>query len=345
MALKALVTGGYFDDSGEGVVWEVDFRSGRASEVVRWTPPHHLRVPTKGFAGGSRGWGGALYVAAHACVVRIDPARGSVTGVLHQPCMNDLHHVASIEDCLYVSNTGLGSVDVFDKGGAFLGSHSFLPAWVNGRRLQGEDPADWDAVLKAGWGAEPPQFGSVHPPDDGYHSADRRSAPFHQQKVRDYLHVNHVASDGRRLIATCFYEGSLRDLSGQGIVFQRPGAFLHDGVFHRDSFWMTAIDGTILELDSITLTLRRTLDAFATSHHGWCRGLAVTDDHLLVGLTEVRTGRLPRHKWSDRPPEGSETSILLLDRVDGRLLERVDLTDGVRHSKLYSVIATPEGFR
>jgi hypothetical protein len=52
----------------------------------------------------------------------------------------------------------------------------------------------------------------------------------------------------------------------------------------------------------------------------------------------VRRGRLPRHRWADRDPEGSETSVLLLDRQDGRLLSRVDLSDEARHTKLYSVL-------
>ncbi len=94
----------------------------------------------------------------------------------------------------------------------------------------------------------------------------------------------------------------------------------------------------MIELDAETLRERRRIDAFATGHHGWCRGLAVTDDHLAVGLTEVRRGRLPRHRWADREPDGSETSVLLLDRHSGQLLSRVDLTDEQRHAKLYSVL-------
>ena len=116
------------------------------------------------------------------------------------------------------------------------------------------------------------------------------------------------------------------------------GAFLHDGVVHGDSFWLTAIDGTLYEMDLETLELRRRMPSFSTGHYGWCRGLAVGDDHLLVGLTEVRSGRLPRHRWADREPEGSETSVLMLDRQDGRLLAKVDLTDRARHSKIYSVL-------
>lgn len=336
--MKALVTGGYFDDSGEGVVWLVDLATGAADALVRWTPPEQVRVPTRGFAGGSLADDHTLYVATHASVARVDPRRAVVTGVLHQPCMNDLHHVAVIGDRLFVANTGLGAVDVLSREGEFLGSHALLPAWANAKRIAGEDLPPDASTTRPGWACEPPSPWPSAREDDGYHTADRRSAPFHRLKVPDHLHVNHVCAVGDRLLATCFADGSLRDLRTFEVVARIPEAFLHDGEVCGDALWITAIDGTIYELDARTLRERRRLSTFASGHYGWCRGLAVTDKHLLVGLTEVRRGRLPRHRWAERDPEGSETSVLLLDRGDGRLLSRVDLTDPARHSKIYSVL-------
>lgn len=336
--MRALVTGGYFDQGGDGVIWLVDLDSERAEVLLRWAPPAHLSVPTKGFAGASLGGDGLLYVAAHAAVVRVDPRRAVVTGVLHQPCMNDLHHVAALGNRLYVANTGLGAVDVLGRDGRFLGSHALLPAWVNARRIGGESFPAESPPLQPGWSGEPPAPWPDARDRDGYHSTDRRSAPFHNLKVPDHLHLNHVAMVRDRLIATCFSDGALRDLHGFDVVTRLEGHFLHDGIAQGDGFWLTDIDGSLIELDQPTLRERRRIGVFDTGHWGWCRGLAVTDHHLAVGLTEVRRGCLPRHRWADRDPEGSETSVLLLDRHDGRLLARVDLTDEVRHSKLYSVI-------
>lgn len=340
--VRALVTGGYYDDGGDGVVWLADFTRERAEILVRWEPPAHLRVANKGFAGGSRASDGLLYVAAHAAVVRVDVAAARVTGVLHHPSMNDLHHVAALDGQLFVSNTGLGAVDIIATDGVFVGSHTFLPAWVNTRRMEGGDPPEWAAALSSGWsGATPASWTSAHV-DDGYHARDRRAAPFHQLKVRDYLHVNHVARVGDRMLATCFAEGSLRDLARLAVVWRFEGAFVHDGVPHGDSLWVTAIDGTVIELDARDFRERRRLAAFDSGHHGWCRGLAVTDSHILVGLSEVRRERLPRHRWAESDPNTSETSVLLLDRNDGRLVARVELTDRPRHSKIYSVLVLPE---
>lgn len=336
--MKALVTGGYFDEGGDGVVWLVDLATERSEVLVRWTPPEALRVPTKGFAGGCMGADGMLYVAAHAAVVRIDPARAEVTGVLHQPCMNDLHHVAAIGERLYVSNTGLGAVDVFDLHGRFLGSHAVLPAWANARRIGGHDFPRGAPPVEPGWGGEAPEPWDDARPKEGYYSSDRQSAPFHRLKVPDHLHVNHVGLLGGRCIATCFADGTLRDLATFEVVARLPDHRLHDGVTHGNAFWLTAIDGSVIELDAQTLRERRRIDAFATGHHGWCRGLAITDEHLAVGMTEVRRGRLPRHRWADRCPEGSETCVLWIERHNGRLASYVDLTDPTRHAKIYSIL-------
>ena len=51
--MKALATGGYFDQSGDGVVWQIDLATERADVVLRWTPPEHLRVPPRASRGGA----------------------------------------------------------------------------------------------------------------------------------------------------------------------------------------------------------------------------------------------------------------------------------------------------
>lgn len=341
--VQLFVTGGYFDDGGDGVIWRVDLAEERVDVFTRWHPPTHLKVSGKGFAGGTLGPDLTLYAAAHAAVVRLDLRTADVTGVLHQPCMNDLHHVTHEAGRLYVANTGLSAVDVFELDGTFRGSHALLPAWANTRRMGGDDPPA--PPIDAGWHGNPPGSWPRVAAADGYHDADRQTAPFHQLKVPDYLHVNHVARVGERLIATCFADGTLRDLASFDVIARMPGMFLHDGVVDpcgEPSVWFTAIDGTVLKLDAQTFAEERRLSVFETGHVGWCRGLAVTADHLVVGLTEVRPNRRPRHRWADVDPARSETSVLLLDRADGRLLARVDLTDAARHSKLYSVLPTQE---
>lgn len=344
--MKLLVTGGYYDDSGECVVFLVDFSTGRAEEWLRFLPPEHLRVPTKGFSGGTASPAGDyLYVAAHAFVARIDIRRALMDGLLHHPCFNDLHHVAidPHRERLWISNTGLGTVDIVDLEGVFVGSHAMLPAWVNARRIGGESPPSWSSVLDPGWaGASPPAWPSALESDAYYTSTEALARlPFHQTKVRDYLHPNHVGFFNGRPMVTCLYDGGVRDLAVFATVAQLTGEYPHDGQSWDGLFWLTTIDGQVVCLDLSNeqgRTVQRWTVSAATGHYGWCRGLLVHDERLFIGLTEVRDGRLPKHRWSDLPPRGSETSVLCIDRATGRLLDRVEMTDRRRHLKIYSLI-------
>lgn len=344
VGLSFLVTGGYYDDSGEGVVWHVDLAGETSEPFVRWAPPSHLRVARKGFAGGCLGSDGQLYAAAHCAVVRVDVAHANVSGVLHQPSFNDLHHVLEAGGRLLIANTGLGAVDLHDLHGRFLGSHALLPAWVNHRRMGGLDPTDWIDVMDARWDGEEPAAWTSALPEDGYSDLGpaRLAAPFARLKVSDHLHLNHVCVTATQTLATCLYDGTVRDVGTLQTVLALPGAYPHDGHVAAGTFWATSIDGRVwcalprngrVEGDAWVR-----LRAFETGHAGWCRGLWTDGRLIALGLTEVRRGRLPRFTWAARDPEGTETSILLLDLSDGRLLARVDLTDPGRHSKVYSIL-------
>lgn len=345
MGLSFLVTGGYFDASGECVVWRVDLERERAEPFIRWVPPPHLHVPNKGFAGGCRTRDDHLYVAAHCAVVRVDVSRAVVSGVLHQPSFNDLHHVAASAGRLYVANTGLGAVDIHDLTGDFLGSHLLLPAWANHWRMEGSDPPHWEAATKAGWdGAEPARWTPWQDEEEGYLDVGRhrREAPFARLKVLDYLHPNHVCVTAEQTLVTCLYDGTVRDLRTFEVVLRLMNARPHDGVVQAGLFWTTSIDGRVhtapMRDGRVSGDAEVRLSLFDTGHAGWCRGLWTDGRLLAVGLTEVRRGRMPRYHWADREPEGTETSVLLLDLSDERLLARVDLTDPGRHSKVYSIL-------
>ncbi|WP_224242053.1 hypothetical protein [Hyalangium gracile] len=344
MGLSFLVTGGYFDGSGEGIIWHVDLEREQAEPFVRWLPPEHLRVPRKGFAGGCKASDSTVYVAAHCAVVRVDTARAAVSGMLHQPSFNDVHHVAIAENRLYIANTGLGTVDIHEETGRFIGSHSLLPTWINHQRMAGADPSHWEEVLTPCWdGAEPIPW-QIRQADDGYHDAGlhRRRGAFARLKVPDHLHLNHICITPLQTLVTCLYDGTVRDLRTFETVLSLAGCHPHDGLIAADSFWTTSIDGQVratpLRSGRVTADAEVKQSVFDTGHAGWCRGLWTDGRRLVVGLTEVRRGRMPRHHWAHREPEGSETSILLLDLSDGRLLARVDLSDRERHSKLYSIL-------
>lgn len=342
--MKLLVSSGYFDAVGDGCLWGVDLEAGRAERLLCYTPPERLRVPTRGFTGGC--WSSnqdRLYLAGHAAVFRVDPGSWTVDGTLHSPAFNDLHHVAADAERIYVANTGSDSVDVFLINGGFVGSYSLVPGWVLARRMSGVAPRRTDSVEESRWDGVAPAGWTSVAEDDGYHTPTgvRSVTPYWQAKMPDRMHPNHVCLVDGALLVTCLNDGSIRDVQGFSTIMRTPGMFPHDGLFHEGAIWFTTIDGGVWRLawPPGGEGPHRVVDVFAsTGHYGWCRGLWMDANTVAVGITEVREGRLPRHRWCERDPRGSETSVLWIDRRSGRLLGRVDLTDAARHSKVYSLL-------
>lgn len=344
--MRWLVTVGYFDASGEGRLVEIDFARGSQAIRLAYGPPAELRVPEKGFTGAA--WSGApgastLFVCGACAVYQVDPLEWSVTAIWHQPSMNDLHHVAVVGDRVYVVNTGLEAVEVFSRQGLFLGSHALHPGWLSARRLQGHSPAReaLPALLDARW--PPPALDSTEsgsPERDYYSPAASSDLPFSRRKVRDYAHPNHVALPGGRVLVTRFLDRAVDDLTSfRRVIAETPG-HPHDGLVDGDRFWITCVNGLVvayaIEAGQVTGREIERFDVFATGHTGWCRGLAVTPDHLVVGLTAV--ARMPRVRWCDRPFEETETSVLWIERATGRLAGRVVIDEPARRPKVFSVL-------
>jgi len=193
-------------DPGFGRIAAVDLERESAEIVLEWVPPPSLRTSGKGFLGLA--WLGApgqseLLVCAHAGLCRIDPATWTVTGVLHQPCMNDLHHVAVHEGRLFVTNTGVDRIDVFDLSGQFIGGWDISPAWITAERLNGLNPsrASFASALQRGWALKsgalenepfPPNLVELSSPE----------LPFPTRKTRHFVHPNHITMLAGRPLVT-----------------------------------------------------------------------------------------------------------------------------------------------
>lgn len=350
--MKVLVTLGYFDAVGDGVIAEVDLAAGSWRALLRHLPPEPLRVAAKGFTGAC--WCGPpgqspLLVCGHAAVFHVSADLKRVERTWHQPCMNDLHHVAVQEGQVYVVNTGLEAVDVFTLDGRFLGSHALHPGWVSAARLRGEPfaRAGLAAARVAVWPMAPAPDAGAEGPGAYYDAAP--DTPFSQRKVRDLLHLNHISFVGRQALVTCMLERSVHDLTRMTPIIEDLPSAPHDGVLDGDMFWLTCSNGVLcgyaVEQGQVTGRPARQLDLFQTTgRSGWCRGLLVTPEHFIVGLSEIR--RMPRVRWCERPFADTETSILCVERQTGALVARVDLSDPQRQSKVFSILpcgSQPEG--
>lgn len=332
--MRLLVTGGYFDDSGECFVDRVDLARGRRERLLSFIPPDPHRIPEKGFTGAEWLHDDALLVCGFDAVWRFEPSTGRCTGCLHQPDFNDLHgltieHAAAV---LHVCNTGLDSVETFTLTGRFLGRAAMSPAWFEAARQHGAAVArdDFERVLGAGW--EPAERPALTTSEGAYYQG--AAGPFHRSKVRDYAHPNHVVVWGGQLVATLLATRELRSMHTHRALAHLD-APPHDGLLVGDDLWVTTVDGRVWRVapDGAASLI---VDTSVTGHLGWCRGLAVQGDTLAVGLTAIRTP--PQYAWRPDVYEGTETEVLWLERASGRLLGSVRYDEPGRHAKVFALL-------
>ncbi len=332
--MRLLVTGGYFDESGECFIERVDLARGTRERLLTFVPPAAHRLAQKGFTGAAWQDDDTLLVCSFDAVWRIQPSTGRCTGRLHQPDFNDLHGVLvePSKGLIHVCNTGLDAIETFDLDARFLGRMALSPAWFEARRLAGEavERSELARVLKAGWNeVNAPSFAS---PSGDYYTKPS-GEPFHRKKVRDYAHPNHLVRWNGRLIATLLSPRELRCVQGYKAVAKLASP-PHDGVVVGDWLWVTTVDGRIWSVEPSGQTHLLT-DVSATGHSGWCRGLFVCNEGIAVGLTAIQ--RRPQYAWRDFPYEQTETSVLWLERETGRLMGRV-LFDGERFPKVFALL-------
>ena len=346
--VKLLVTLSDSLDPGFGRIAAVDLERESAEIVLEWVPPPSLRTSGKGFLGLA--WLGTpgqsdLVACAHAGLCRIDPTTWTVTGVLHQPCMNDLHHVAVHEGRLIVTNTGVDRVDLLDMSGQFVGGWDMSPAWITAERLNGRNPSrdSWAGALRRGWGLEsgaienepfPPNLAELASP----------SLPFATRKTRHFVHPNHITMLAGRPLVTRFIDRSIQDLADWSFPIPETPGHPHDGEVHGDRFWITCTAGLVAAyaIENGRLTSREVerIDIpECIGRRGWCRGLIVKEDLIVVSLTAVQY--MPPFGWPYPDFSNTETSILAIDRRTLKLVAHVDLQTFGQLPKLFGMVEWP----
>jgi hypothetical protein len=346
-------------DPGFGRIAALDLERGHAEVVFEWLPPPELRTSGKGFLGIA--WLGTpgrsqLLACAHGALCRIDPTAWTLTGILHQPCMNDLHHATVHRDRLLVTNTGLDRIEAFDISGRFLGGWDLSPAWIAAERQRGCNPSReaWQNALDRGWELrssalkdEPllQQRSSAAPSMLSY-DLDRTSASvrFCTRKTRHFVQPSHIAMLGDRPLVTRFVDRSIQDLADWSFPVPLTPGHPHDGEIHGERFWITCTTGLIVAyaIENGRLTSREVerIDIpECTGHRGWCRGLIVTEELIVVGLTAVQY--IPPFGWSDPDIEGTETSVVSFDRRTLKLVARIDLQGFGGLPKLFGFVEWP----
>jgi hypothetical protein len=347
-AVKLLATMSDALDPGFGRLVAVDLDAERADVMLEWLPPPSLRTSGKGFTGIA--WLGMpgksdLIVCSHGALCRINPSTWTVNGILHQPCMNDLHHLAVDEGRLLVANTGLDRIDVFELSGRFIGGWDLSPAWIASERFRGCNPSreSWDAALNIEWNVAPKSLEDVPFPG----SLEDRAAvtvPFPTRKTRHFVHPSHIAMVGGRPLVNRFIDRSIQDLADWSFAVPETPGHPHDGELDGDRFWITCTTGLIVayamengrvtshEVEHINIPE-------STGRSGWCRGLVVNEQVIAVGLTTIQY--LPPFGWSGRDFNKTETSILVFDRRTVAMVGRIDLRQFGQLPKIFGMVVLP----
>jgi hypothetical protein len=328
-----LVSGGWFDSSGE--CW-VDRVSPRGQErLLTFVPPEPYLVPTKGFTGMIH-HNDRLLICTFNAIWAFDRS-GSCEGRLHLPHFNDLHGIAidpATNDIL-VCNTGLDSIERLSMTGTWRARYAMSPPSVECDKLCGNNVsrADFPHRIQAGWQHPPtPECSELQSAEDYY---NKSSTPFTSRKLRDFMHPNHVFFSKRAgWCTTLLHDRTIRSLHTHEPIVQYTQS-THDGIDSDDGIWCTSIDGEVL--CSTRQTTERVCSLRETPVHGWCRGLALTEQHIVVGVTAMRKQQT-HVQWQGGDWKTSTTAVVWFDRKSKQFSNFIDMTDHQRGAKIFAIV-------
>lgn len=253
---------------------------------------------------------GRLLLCTQTEVLVVDPKNWRIERVISHPWFNDVHHVARIGGRLHVVSTGLDSLFVLDESGAVVEQHS----------ATGEDP--WIRFDR---------------------NVDYRLLATTKPHRAHPNYVFHAA--GTRWLT--------RFEQHDALPIDRPGASIpigpdpvHDGVPVGSSVWFTVVAGQVVEADPLTATVRNRYDLNRLRRPedaplGWCRGICVERDRVLLGFSRLRpTLFMQNLAWLRAPlnrPEPAPTRIAAYDLAAGRELASWNLEE-VGMSAVFSIL-------
>jgi len=310
---KWLLTLGDFEtELGTIAIAEWDGESLNVERLLSYEFPSAQSVYGKGFT-GAQIFEGTLFICGFNTIYTMDLNTLTVQPWLIRDDFNDLHNLTILKDAdgdvqVWVANTGHDRVDCFDFNGTMRST----------------------TQLKKQPGSLP------NNPSNPYFNSDS-DMPIYCQKLYDKVHPNSIILWSSNILVSRFADKSIALLDGT-TVYQLP-APPHDLSIWKDELWTTTTEGRVWRLleSEKQHELELVLDTFAsTGRSGWCRGLAVHDDVLVVGFTRIV--RMPRERWAERPYSETVTGLQIIDRATNRELAFSDLQWLGTHPKLFGVI-------
>lgn len=244
----------------EGCVDLLDTDSGECRHLIRIKVPDAYRDTSykRDFRLTSASVSnGILYFGAPTQVYMYSWPGLTLKGTIDSPYFNDVHHVAVINEKVYVVSTGMDAVVRFSMDGEFEEIRSVVRDDIRAKFDLSQDYR---------------KIGSLKPHES---------------------HPNYVFEMAGDAWCTRFRQRDILNLrTGETIELYKP-AGMHDGFYHRGKVYFTAVDGHIIELDANAKAVTDVIDINAIDGRGiplgWCRGLYVTDEEFFVGFSVLRT--------------------------------------------------------
>lgn len=258
----------------------------------------------KGLAGASWRGDGRLLATTECELLELDVAPLRLTGTRSFPFLNDVHHVAASEDRIFVCNTGLDCIEVFDCDWKLVDTIDLLGPIS--RRLRYSSTSLYYKIKRGyeqlrGWRpayahlSRRPLFPNTRKllVRNAYRRKDRelRFSLFRPH----ILHPNHVLTLDDDVWVTINTTGEIVSLKSGRIIARGLGRRIHDGIVSDgEHFTTNANTNRVIvhefQPDGPSLGVKRIDKCVMPRSGGFLRGLAVIEDTVFVGLSARRGG-------------------------------------------------------
>jgi hypothetical protein len=316
--MKLLIPISYFFGMPRSEIWELDTHTDQRNCIIALPMSPHP-VSGKGITGLCWLDDEHLVACDFNRVLLIDRTSSQITKEYFDTSLNDLHSVSLGTDSILLANTGRDSIVKLD--------------------FQLRPAEEFDGLSKDDWVARRQGLQSKH---GSYYETDSAALPFHQRKIQDQWHLNHVLQNSaleNRIIATSFTKRCLIDVQTWKSVSNQLEFNPHDGVIDGGFIWITTVNGDLFRSSlALPLNFKLVISLFKYApFQGWCRGLLITADAIYVGITQLYE-KNSRTSWLTECIEKTRSGIYRLSKDTFDIEQFYDFTqsDGTR---IFSLLA------
>lgn len=305
---KIIVPISFIEGKPHSKLIELDTLSGSRKEIFCNYPNISSIVKGKGFTQVAY-FNDKLYIADYNKFIIIDAIDYKTIRVVESGIFNDIHAISVTNNLIFITNTGLDSIEVYTIDGDFSYSLNLLNDNDRQARLLGSD---------------------TNIATDKYYDI-RSHLRFGQWKLKDKFHINNFAIVDNKFILTSFTKKTLINISNGMEITPRLSSHIHDCLLYNDSLWITSVDGKIYTRSTnvdIVESFSEFVDLFEIgSLYGWCRGLAFDNENFYIGITQI-TYSVPKQRWNvNIPIERTKTGIIKMNISKKEIVDFFDFTN------------------